>query len=104
MLQTVWDNKQLVAEIIGFILILFFCWWFFVHNPARIDALEADKAELARQVKNGADAIHLLNNINTGKVAINEQVFRNVSAIRAAAVPRRAVIIRAGLLPAAGVR
>lgn len=103
MLELLWLNKKIIAEVTGCIVIAFFCWWFFVHNPAVIKDLEEDKAELARQVESGKKALTLLNDIEKGKAKINEATFKNISTIRAAAIPKRTVLISGGV-PLSGVR
>ena len=95
----IWQNRRIIGEILGIILLVFIAWWFFWHNPAVIDALEADKAELARQVEAGKKAVTLLDDIQKGKGKINAQVQAQLSSIRGNAIPRRTVLIRAGVLP-----
>ena len=99
-LAIIWQNRRIIGEIIGIILLVFIAWWFFWHNPAVIDDLEADKAELARQVEAGKKAVTLLDDIQKGKGKINAQVQAQLSSIHSSAIPRRAVLIRAGgMLP-----
>lgn len=97
LLPLLWANKRIIGEAAGILLLCFVAYWFFWHNPQKIDALEHDKQELSRQVENGKQAIVLLDNINQGKAGISHDTFKQISSIRAAAVPRRAVIIRGGM-------
>lgn len=98
-LTILWNNRKIISEIVGLILVGILAWWFFIHNPKIIDGLEKDKAELSRQVDAGKQAIELLSNIQAGKERINAQTFKNISTIRATAIPKRAVIVHGGLLP-----
>ncbi len=91
-----WQYKQIIADVIGVIVIAILAWWFFWHNPKVIDSLEKDKAELSRQVENSKNAIVLLDDIQKGKVKINEAVQTQISSVKSQAVPRRAVLIRGG--------
>jgi len=97
MLEMLLLNKRAIGEFIGLALICFVAWWFFIHNPATIKALEADKSELSRQVESGKKAVLLLGDIEKGKAKINETTFKQISSIRAAAIPRRAVLIVGGV-------
>ena len=91
-----WQYKQIIAEVIGVIVIAILAWWFFWHNPKVIDSLEKDKAELSRQIENGKNAIVLLDDIQKGRVKINEAVQSQISSVKSQAIPRRTVIIRGG--------
>jgi hypothetical protein len=98
-----WQNKQLLAEIIGVIILVIFCWWFFWHNPKVIKGLEedkaeleADKVELGRVIAAKDNQIKLYGDIEKGKVIINAAVQQKISSLRAESRPRRAIIIRAG--------
>lgn len=90
-------NRKIIGEIIGLALICLVVYWFFIHNPKVIDGLEKDKAELSRQVAEGVKAQTLLNDISKGKVEIDNATFKQISSIRAASIPRRAVLIRGGM-------
>ena len=92
----IWQNKRIIGEILGLALACFASWWFFIHNPKVISELENDKAELARQVEAGKQALQLLNDIQKGKGRINAQTQSQISSVRSAAIPRRAVLIRNG--------
>lgn len=106
------SNWKLVAQAIGAVCLAVLLWWFFIHNPRVIKNLEADKAELSRQVVNGQKAISLLDDIQKGKGKINEQVQSQIEAVKSAAIPRRAVLISGGSVlptlpssrPAAGAK
>ena len=91
-----WENKRLIGEIAGLIAAVFVCWWFFIHNPAVIEGLEQDKAELSRQLVAGQKAIKLLTEIEQGRVKIDDAIQSQVSSLRSTARPKRTVIIRAG--------
>lgn len=95
-LPWLWQNKKLIVEIIGLILLLILCWWFFIHNPKVIKELEADKSELSRQIEVKNNTIKLYGDIEKGKVVINEAVQLQISSLRSQSRPRRTVIIRAG--------
>jgi hypothetical protein len=97
MLVLLWENKRIIGEILGLILLCFVAWWFFIHNPKVIDGLEKDKIELSRQVQEGLKAAALLQTIEKGKAGIDRETFKNISTIRAAIIPRRAVLIRGGV-------
>lgn len=100
-LAFLWENRRIIGEVAGLIAVGIIAWWAFWHNPEKIRALEAEKQELSRQVDAGKQALTLLNDIEKGKVRINAQVQAQISTVRAAAIPRRAVIIKpGGLLPA----
>ncbi len=99
----IWENRRIIGEIIGLAVLIFVAWWFFVHNPKVIADLEKDKAELARQVQEAAKAQVLLNDITQGKAQINENVFKQISSIRAATLPRRTVLIVGGVPLPSGV-
>ena len=92
----IWDNKQIIAEIIGGIAVAIICWWFFIHNPKIIKGLEADKAELSRQIATQAKTITLYEDIQKGRAPINAAVQNKISSMRSEARPKRTVIIRAG--------
>lgn len=91
-----WQNKRIIAEIIGLLLVGVLAWWFLIHQPKVIDDLRNEKAELARQVEAGNQALALLNDIQKGKVRINAQVQSQISSVRSAAIPRNSVLIRNG--------
>lgn len=97
-LTILWQNKRLIAELVGLVLAVIVCWWFFIHNPAVIDALEEDKKELNRQVVALEKCAVLLEEIEKGKRGINIETFRQISSIRANAIPHRTVLIRNGVL------
>jgi len=97
-LTLLWSNKRIIAEIISLILAILIGYWFFIHNPNVIDGLEKDKVELSRQLEAGKRAITLLSNIQKSKEVINDATFKNISTIKSNAIPRRAVIIKYGLL------
>jgi hypothetical protein len=85
----IWSNRQLFAEIIGGLLIVFLCWWFFIHNPKVIKGLENEKAELTRQVANRDAAINMLGSIERAHDVINKTIYRNISSIRYLPKPGR---------------
>lgn len=100
-LNLIWENKRIIGELIGVILVAFVIWWFFIHNVMVIDDLEKDKAELSRQIEARKQSLQLLDDIQQGKVRINAQVQTQISTVRAAAIPRRTIIIKpGGMLPA----
>lgn len=98
-LALIWKNKQLIAEVLGGVLVAFVAWWFFWHNPKVIKELEADKAELARQVEVGKQALSLLHDIQFGKESSYDAVSKKIHEINQAAIPRRTVLIKSGVLP-----
>jgi len=89
-------NWKLIAQAVGGVCLAILLWWFFIHNPRVIKNLEADKAELARQVANGQKAISLLDDIQKGKGAINAKVQSDIEAIKNQSIPRRTVLIMGG--------
>ncbi len=95
-ITVLWQYKQIIAEVIGVIIIVVLSWWFFWHNPKVIAGLEKDKAELARQVDNSKQAFVLLDDIQKGKVQINANVQSQISSVKSQAIPRRTVLIRGG--------
>jgi hypothetical protein len=85
----IWSNKQLIAEILGGILIAFLLWWFIWHNPKVIKQLEGEKVELTRQVANRDAAINMLGTIERAHDVINKTIYRNISTIRYLPKPSR---------------
>lgn len=73
-------------------------WWFGFHVPAKLKAVEAENAQLQGQVQAGKDAIALLTDIQKGKVAIDEQTFKNISTIRTKIGKPHTTLIPAGRL------
>lgn len=96
-IKFLWDNKQIIAEILGAIAVAIVCWWFFIHNPKIIKGLEADKAELARQVEAGKAAITLLDDIQKGRTKIDATTYKNISTIKANHMPKRTVLVSGGV-------
>lgn len=93
-----WQNKRILIEATCCLMVAVLLWWAFIYQHRRIEALKADKAELSRQVEQGQQALQLLNDIQKRKTEINNATFARISTIRAAAVPRRAVLVRSGML------
>lgn len=93
----IWQYKDIIMKVVAVALIAFVAWWYFIHNPKVIEGLEADKRELARRVENGQQAAGLLQDIQEGHKVIDDATFKQISTIRAHAVPRRAVLIRGGV-------
>jgi hypothetical protein len=81
---------------IGTVIVSILGYHYFISNPNKIDALEADKKELSRQIAAKDSQIKLSEDIQKGKVVINAKVYQNISTLRAEARPRKSVIIRAG--------
>jgi len=95
-LTLLWANRRVIGEVVGLTLVAAILWWAFWFNPHRIDALQAEKTELLRQVEAGKQALTLLDDIQKGKVKINAHVQSQISTVRSAAMPRSTVIIHGG--------
>jgi hypothetical protein len=95
-LTLLWENKRIIGEIIGIVLLIFISWWFFIHNPKIISDLKEDNAELLRLVKNGETSINLINDIQKGRVTSYAHVQMQLSSIRKNAIPRRTILISNG--------
>jgi len=94
-------RKQILYTIAA-AAVAFLLYWYGYHIPSKLKAVEADNKHLAEQVEAGQKAITLLEDINKGKVKIDEQTFKNISAIRAKIGKPHTVLVPAGrlLLPA----
>jgi hypothetical protein len=73
-LSWLWNNKQIIAEIIGGIAIALVIWWFGFHVPAKLKEEQAKTATLTRQVESAQKSITLLGDIQEGKKAIDDKV------------------------------
>jgi hypothetical protein len=87
-----------VAAVVGII------YWFGFHIPAKLKATQADNAQLQAQVKAGQKAITLLEDIQKGKAKIDDNTFRQISAVRSKIGKPHTVLIPAGRLPMPPVR
>lgn len=101
-----WDNKQIIAEIICGIIIAGLIWWYGFHNPAKIKKMDAQIVALKAEVQNAHDAINLLTTIEARHEIITKISYRNISTIRYAPKPGRdglfvpGGVFNCGVLPA----
>lgn len=99
-MAVIWANRELIAKIIGGMLLAFFCWWFFWHNPKVIKQLESEKVELSRQIVLRDNAINLLGTIERRHDAIDKGTNDNVGKIRTGRKPARTgYLLLDGMLP-----
>lgn len=93
--------RREIAEVLVLVLVASLLYWGFVHNPAVIKELKSDIEERDNRIDAMDHRIKLYEDIQKGKVIINAAVQTQISSLRSASRPRRAIIIRSGMpLPA----
>lgn len=96
-------RKQILYAIAA-TAVAFLLYWYGYHVPNKLKAVEASNIQLQEQVEAGRNALKLLDDINRGKVRIDDQTFRNISTIRAKINQPNTVLIPAGRLSLSIVR
>lgn len=95
----IWNNKQMIAECIGCLVVAMLIWWFGIHNPAKIKAQQAQIAALRTEVSNAHAAINLMTTIEARHDSITKISYRNISSIRYTPKPgRNGVFVPGGVL------
>lgn len=90
-------RKQILYAIAA-AAVAFLLYWYGYHVPNKLKAVEAENKHLAEQVEAAQKAITLLEDIQKGKVKIDEQTFRNISTVRAKIGKPHVVLVPAGRL------
>lgn len=104
MLEFILLHRKQIAYAVVAAAVAGIVWWFGFHVPAKLKAVEAENTQLQEQVQAGKDAIALLTDIQKGKVAIDEQTFKNISSIKSKIGKPHTVLIGAGRLSLPVVR
>lgn len=73
-------------------------YWYGYHIPNKLKVVTDENRQLQGQVEAAQKAITLLEDIQKGKVKIDEQTFRNISTVRAKIGKPHTVLIGAGRL------
>jgi len=73
-------------------------YWYGYHIPNKLKVVEADNKQLQWQVEAAQKAITLLEDIQKGKVKIDEQTFRNISTVKAKIGKPHTTLIPSGRL------
>lgn len=100
LISWLWQNKQLVLEIIGAAIIAGVIYWFGFHNPKVIKEQQAQIAQQATQIKAAQGAITLLGDIQEGKVKVDEKVQAQLTSVHHVVFKHHttSVFLRAGRL------
>ena len=73
-------------------------YWYGYHIPNKLKAVTDENRQLQGQVEAAQKAITLLEDIQKGKVKIDEQTFRNISTVKAKIGKPHTTLIPAGRL------
>ena len=79
-------------------------YWYGYHIPSKLKDVTDENRQLQGQVEAAQKAITLLEDIQKGKVKIDEQTFRNISTVRAKIGKPHTTLIPSGRLSMSPVR
>lgn len=98
-MKFIWDNKQIIAEVLCGIIVAALIWWFGFHNPAKIKKQEAQISALKAEVQTAHETINLMSTIEARHEIITKTSYRNISTIRYTPKPGRdGVFLNGGVL------
>jgi predicted PurR-regulated permease PerM len=98
--QWIWANRKIVAEVFCLLLIVAAIWWFGIHNPRVIKELNQRIESQQREILASHAAINLLTNINKIHDEVDKGSAENETKIRTGRKPGvRGVFIASGMLP-----
>lgn len=99
LLSLLWSNRELILKGVAVTVLAFAAWWYFIHNPKTIKALEVKVMETQRQVELRDNAINLLGTISREKEKITNAENDNLRKIRTGNKPSvRGVFVHDGML------
>ena len=104
MLEFILLYRKQIAYAAAAALIAFLLYRYGYAIPSELKAAEQANKQLTEQVEAGQKAITLLEDINKGKVKIDEQTFKNISTIKAKIGKPHITLIPAGRLSLPSVR
>ena len=95
--------KQILYGVVA-LCIASLLYWYGYHIPNKLKAVTDENRQLQGQVEAAQKAITLLEDIQKGKVKIDEQTFRNISTVRAKIGKPHTTLIPSGRLLLSPVR
>lgn len=105
-LAIIWQYRQLIAEVMGCLVVATIIWWFGFHVPAENKKLKAEIVQKDQTILAGQKAVTLLDDIQEGKVKIDEQVQAQLTSAHHAIFKHHtsSIFLRAGRLSLPPVR
>lgn len=99
-LQILWANRQVIAQVGAVLILIALLWWFGIHNPRVIKNQAAEISRLSADREAAYGAINLLTSIEGKHAEIDQNSNSNIQRIRTGRAPGvRGVFVSDGVLP-----